>query len=278
MRITVNVASRPFVELRPFFARLRIIMAALLLLAIGLGVAQHVEKAKLAAAESQMNDLRLRTAAAQDEKLKNEARMRQPANAAVLQRAKFLNALFFRKSFSWTAVMMDLENVLPTGVQVSAIQPAITADGEVVIQLRVSGDRDRAIQLVRNLERSTRFLAPKLVGESAQTKEQAATAAAQGAPAGGVDFDIIANYNPLPDFAGTLAKAKKIEKSATTVPTAGAPAAGAGPKRTVRPGVNDGVVLKPFAPVRPNPSGGAPARPIAGPPAPGPAFTQGAPR
>ena len=65
--------------------------------------------------------------------------MRQPANAAVLDRAHFLNALFLRKSFSWTAVMMDLETVLPTGVQVTAIEPAVTADGDVIIRLRVAG-------------------------------------------------------------------------------------------------------------------------------------------
>ncbi len=28
---------------------------------------------------------------------------------------QFLNAVFARKSFSWTAVMMDLERVLPAG-------------------------------------------------------------------------------------------------------------------------------------------------------------------
>jgi len=71
----------------------------------------------------------------------------------------------------------------------------------VMIRLRVSGDRDRAVQLVRNLERSKRFLAPRLTGEATQAKE----AGTQGnnfnanslAPAG-VEFEILANYNPLP--------------------------------------------------------------------------------
>ena len=47
MRISVNLASRPFVELRPFFARLRILMAILAVIAIGLGVAMHFERQKL---------------------------------------------------------------------------------------------------------------------------------------------------------------------------------------------------------------------------------------
>ena len=92
--------------------------------------------------------------------------MRQPVNSSVLKRAHFLNALFAAKSFSWTAVMMDLENVLPTGVQVTSIEPVITPEHDVIIKLRVSGDRDRAVQLVRNLERSSRFLSPQLKGEN----------------------------------------------------------------------------------------------------------------
>ena len=39
------------------------------------------------------------------------------------------------------------------------------------IRLRVSGDRDRAVQLVRNLETSQRFLSPRLASEQAQTQE-----------------------------------------------------------------------------------------------------------
>ena len=201
MRISVNLASRPFIELRPFFARLRIVMAVLAVLAIALGVVMHFEHKKLIVAKQQMDEVKRKTVTAQEEKLHNEARMHQPANAAVLDRAHFLNALFLRKSFSWTAVMMDLETVLPAGVQVTSIEPEPTSDGDVMIRLRVSGDRDRAVQLVRNLERSKRFLAPRLTGEATQAKE----AGSQGnnfnanslAPAG-VEFEILANYNPLP--------------------------------------------------------------------------------
>ena len=45
-----------------------------------------------------MDALRNQTIAAQQERLHNEARMRQPANAAVLDRAHFLNALFLRRA------------------------------------------------------------------------------------------------------------------------------------------------------------------------------------
>jgi type IV pilus assembly protein PilN len=118
---------------------------------------------------------------------------------AVLERSQYLNAVFARKSFSWTAVMMDLEKVLPTGVQVTSIEPSITKEGDVNIRLRVSGDRERAVQLVRNLETSQRFLLPRLASEQAQAQEGARNVnAAQLLTPGAVQFEILSGYNPLP--------------------------------------------------------------------------------
>jgi type IV pilus assembly protein PilN len=204
MRISVNLATRPFVELRPLFARLRLVMAVLALLAIGLGFWLHSLNVKAKAAQVQMDALKARTVAFQQERQRNEARMRQPQNMAVLERSQFLNALFARKSFSWTAVMMDLEKVLPTGIQVTSIDPVISKEGDVSIRLRVSGDRDRAVQLVRNLENSSRFVAPRLSGEAAQTQEgNRGAVAAQPVGVGSVEFDILSGYNPLPVAAAT---------------------------------------------------------------------------
>jgi type IV pilus assembly protein PilN len=93
--------------------------------------------------------------------------------------------------------MMDLERVLPAGVQVTSIEPATSKTGEVSIRLKVSGDRERAVQLVRNLEKSQRFVGPRLAGESAQAQETGrATASPVGM--GAVEFDILSGYNPLP--------------------------------------------------------------------------------
>jgi type IV pilus assembly protein PilN len=215
MRIRVNLASRPFVELRPFFLRLRILMGSLAVVALGLLIWTHFLDLKLRDARTQMDSLQAQTQNWQQEKAANERQMRQPENAAVLNRAHFLNALFLRKSFSWTAVMMDLETVLPTGVQITAIEPQIGSDGDVTIKLRVGGDRDRAIQLVRNLERSKRFLQPQLTGEAPAAKDtsQQGRAPSINAPTG-VEFEILARYNPLPeDESYATAKSDKPAKS-----------------------------------------------------------------
>ncbi len=209
MRISLNLATKPFVELRPLLARLRIAMAVLFLLAIGLSLWLQALDTRARSAQAQMNALRDRTAALQGERQRNVARMRQPANAAVLERSQFLNSVFAQKSFSWTAVMMDLERVLPPGVQVTNIEPGITPAGAVNIRLRVSGERDRAVQLVRNLERSSRFVAPHLANEAAQATDPLLqrTAIQAGSTPGAppaVQFDILSGYNPLPDRLHTL--------------------------------------------------------------------------
>lgn len=200
MRITVNLATKPFIELRPLFARLRLAVLLLSLVVISLAFWLHGMTEKARAAEAQMNVLKLKTLEYQQERQRNEARMRQPQNMAVLERSQFLNAMFAQKSFSWTAVMMDLERVLPAGVQVTSIEPATAKSGEVNIRLRVSGDRDRAVQLIRNLEKSQRFVSPRLAGESAQAQE-AGRASASPVAMGSVEFDILSGYNPLPAVA-----------------------------------------------------------------------------
>jgi type IV pilus assembly protein PilN len=227
MRISVNLATRPFVELRPLYAKLRLAMGVLAVLAVGLGVGVRAMNQRAAAATAQMSTLEAETAGYEQERAANEARMRQPNNQSVLERSQFLNALFARKSFSWTAVMMDLERVLPAGVQVTSIEPIISKEGDVTIRLRVTGDRNRAIQLVRNLETSQRFVAPRLGGESSLSAEKANAigrpgggvqmVSASGAEAfgNGVEFEIFSGYNPLPPRA-LRSEEKRSRNSAAT--------------------------------------------------------------
>lgn len=216
MRITLNLATRPFVELNRIYRQLRIAIAVLALVAVGLGIWLSVLNASARQEQLAVDMLNRKAESLQRERATNQARLRQPQNEAALQRNAFLNNLFARKSFSWTAVLMDLEQVLPSGVQVSAIEPAIAPSGEVTIRLRVLGDRDKTVEFVRNLENSRRFIAPRLVGETQQARDRSAGGAtgarfANGQmqpiyeqsqpgtlpPVAGVEFEINAGYNPL---------------------------------------------------------------------------------
>ena len=212
MRVSINLATKPYVELDRLLRQLRIAIGVLAVLAIGLGIWLHGLSARAREQQRQLDRLNAQADTLQRERTANEARLRQPVNAATLGRNQFLNMLFARKAFSWTAVLMDLENVLPDGVQVSSIEPIIASSGEVTIRLRVLGERERTVELVRNLEHSKRFIAPRLAGEAQQTASRTgattiganglpqlvAATGANGLPAiSGVEFEIVSGYNPL---------------------------------------------------------------------------------
>ena len=208
MRVTLNLASRPYVELRPLYKRLRLMAGLLLVMALAFWWVLRTEHARAEAAQARVDTIQSSIARAQADRQQAEAAMRQPANAEVLTQAQFLNNLYLRKAFSWTAVMMDLEQVLPVGVQVMNIDPQVSKDGHVVIRMRVAGPREKAVDLVRNLEKSHRFLLPRLVGEAAQTTGGSNAALQLASAPSGVNFDLLADYNPLP-----LKTAKKDTKS-----------------------------------------------------------------
>jgi type IV pilus assembly protein PilN len=125
-----------------------------------------------------------------------EALMSQTDNAQLLSRAQALNKLFDQKAFSWTLAMEALETVLPAGVQVTSIEPIRDKEGHITVHLRVAGPRDRAVDLVRNLEQSRRFLQPRIVGENAESNISPGQRMEPVGPSNRFDFDLLADYNP----------------------------------------------------------------------------------
>ena len=239
MRVALNLASRPYVELGPIYRRLRVLIAALALLAVPLWFLVRAEKQKADVAHARLIAVQQDTTTLEREEQGYESDMRQPENAAVLRQSQFLNQLFQAKAFSWTAVMMDLENILPAGVQVENIDPIISRSGNVTIHLRVNGQHDRAVELVRNLEHSHRFLLPRLAGETAETQQSGR--GMQQAGFTGVNFDILADYNPLPVPSGKAPAKSGVKSEAkgtakTTAKTRTHRHASAGRTKKLKPG------------------------------------------
>jgi type IV pilus assembly protein PilN len=196
MRISLNLASQPYIDLRAVLKRLRIVMAALAAVSLLLWLFLRVERGKAAAAVAHAAAMQNNVLRLQNQQQSYQALMRQPKNAAVLTQADFLNDLFHRKAFSWTATMTDLETVLPGGVQVMSIDPEVAKDGTVIIHMRVGGARDRAVELVRNLEKSRHFIYPRLANESlAQQANAGPNAVMQPVSvSAAVNFDLLAQY------------------------------------------------------------------------------------
>jgi type IV pilus assembly protein PilN len=196
MRITLNLASRPFADLGPAIKRLRISMGVLAVVAIGLGLGLHAIDGQAEQARAHDHSLDGQIARIAQERQGYQDMMRQPANAQLLAHIGVLNRLFDEKTFSWTLAMEDLETVLPGGVQVSTLEPVRAKDGRITLHLRVIGPRDKAVELVRNLEHSKRFLLPRIVGEDAEANEGPAGRLEPVSASNRVDFDLLADYNP----------------------------------------------------------------------------------
>ena len=167
---------------------------ALIAICFGLGLRALDQKAEKARERDHSLDGEIGHVSA--ERQGYQAMMRKPENAAVLEGAETLNTLFDEKAFSWTLAMEDLETVLPGGVQVTTLEPARDKDGHITLKLRVLGPRDRAIQLVENLEHSKRFLSPRISGESSDSNTGPNERLEPVSASNRVTFELLTDYNP----------------------------------------------------------------------------------
>jgi type IV pilus assembly protein PilN len=212
MRIALNLASRPFADQGPALKLLRIAMGVLLLLSLLLALGIHLFHEKAEEARAREHSLDGRIAVLKQERLGRHQFMQRPDNAQLMDHVVILNQLFDEKAFSWTLAMEDLETVLPGGVQVSTIEPVRAKDGHITLHLRVIGPRDRAVELVRNLEHSRHFILPRIVGENAETSGGPNERLEPISASNRVNFDLLAEYNPA------TPEARKADKSTQQTP------------------------------------------------------------
>ena len=269
MRITLNLATRPFADTGPIIKRFRIAMVVLVVLSILFGLGLHLLDRQAEAARARDHSLDGQIAHIQAERAAAEAMMRQPANEQVLKQAMALNQLFDEKAFSWTLAMEAMETVLPTGVQVTAIEPQRDKDGHITVRLRVVGPRDSNDHLVGNLEQSRRFLQPRIVGESAESTSGPFQRQEPISPSNRFEFDILADYNPptleerthakLPPKASKTASARLVPPGAATPHHARPNPPVSQKPSSLAPGLRPQAGRPPYtgpAPLRNNPQGG----------------------
>jgi type IV pilus assembly protein PilN len=223
VKITLNLATRPFVDVGPAMKRLRIGMIVLAVLSLaGLG-AMHLVHSKAEAARAREHSLDGAIAKINTERAGYESMMAQPKNAEFMTEVDELNQLFEEKAFSWTMAMESLETELPGSVQVTQIEPQRSKTGQITLHLRVVGPHDLADELVKNLEHSSRFQTPRIVGEEA---ESANTPNAKNlepvSTTNRFNFDLQAEYVPPTEAELAVEKRRQrtVETESETVPRA----------------------------------------------------------
>jgi type IV pilus assembly protein PilN len=233
MRISINLASRPFADLGPALKRLRIGMAVLTLVAIALGLGLHAVHNQAEQARLRVHALDTQVGHVTQERQDYQNLMNRPDNAQLLKEAEALNRLFDEKAFSWTLAMESLETVLPGGVQVSTLEPIRAKDGHITLHLRVVGPRDRSVELVRNLEHSRRFFEPRIIGETSESNNNPNQRLESVSASNRFTFDLLAEYNsPTLEETQTASKPAKpagSEQREARRPTT--PAAGGTPRK-----------------------------------------------
>jgi type IV pilus assembly protein PilN len=228
MKVTLNLATRPFTDIGPAVKRLRIGMGILAGLCLLFALGLHLIGSQAAQARAREHSLDGQIARIDAERLSAQAYMQQPDNAQLLRQASFLNDRFDEKSFSWTLAMEAMETVLPAGVQVTAIEPQRTKDGRINVEIRVLGPHDESVDLVRNLERSRRFIAPRIDNEAAESgnnpnsRMQAPVSASNP-----FEFELFAGYNPPSPEERAALNTQAKEKPSPYSPATSSPHPGA---------------------------------------------------
>ena len=220
LRLNINLATKPYQDVRRVLLQwgglvllLALCTAGLLWMAVTNWRESREVNAKIAGLNSEIAALDRQHEAAL-------ALVQLPQNRPVLDDSKFLNGLIARKSFSWTRVFMQLEEIMPPKLHVVSIQPALSPKTDTVeVHMSVAGtSRDAAVELVKRLEQSPSFRDARIEEESSLklAKESSDT----------VQFHLTAIYVPRPaPAAGTAESQKPVAKSPEGKPAATKPAA-----------------------------------------------------
>ncbi len=166
MRLDINLATRPYEDAREFWARWGLGVGALALLTLFLiGLALNGwrnagrDRQEIARLNAQIGERDRERAQAQ-------AFLDLSANRSTRDQSQFLNGLIQRKSFSWTRVFEELEQVMPSNLHVVSLRPELNEQGQMQLEMRVACDtRAAAVELVHRMEGSKHFQGAQLVQE-----------------------------------------------------------------------------------------------------------------
>jgi len=168
VRLNINLATKPYQDVRRILLQwgglvllLAVCTVALVWTAVSTWRHARDVNVKIAALESEIAALDRQHAEAL-------AVLHSPQNVSVVETSKFLNGLIARKSFSWTRVFMQLEQIMPPKLHVVSISPELNPKTNTVeVHLAVAGtSREAAVELVKRLEQSPSFQDARITEES----------------------------------------------------------------------------------------------------------------
>jgi type IV pilus assembly protein PilN len=192
MRININLASQPYEAARFYRRRMGTLVVALAIvtaLLVGYIVYQRSQSRGI---NKQIAEVRREIDGLDSEEAQARALLNKPTNRDIADQSEFLNQLFARKALSWTRVFTEMEKIVPPNLHVVSMKPEYTKTNDLMIRVVVATDsRDRAVELVRRMEKSKHFRQSQVVAENVTTNS-----GDQSAGPGNIQFDIAAVYVP----------------------------------------------------------------------------------
>jgi hypothetical protein len=167
MRLDINLATRPYEDAREFWSRWGIGVALLAIITVGL--LGFTVTGWVNAGRDRHDIVRLQGQIAEREKERAvyQAELDKAANRSTRDQSQFLNGLIQRKSFSWTRVFEDLEQVMPSNLHVVSLRPELNEQNQMQLDMKVAGDnRSAAVELVHRMEGSKHFQSAQLLEET----------------------------------------------------------------------------------------------------------------
>lgn len=192
MKFKINLASQPYENVKRFFLRWGAVLLAAVVFtgALVYGAVlgwrhTHAVNQKIAAEKANLGKL-------DRQEQQDLAILNKPDNRDVRDKSLVLNSLIRRKEFSWTLIFADLEHLMPARLHVVSITPQLDLNNDIEVHMVVAGDsREKAIELVQNMEKSSEFRRAQVLNETNTQREG-------GGPQTGdtVQFEITAQYVP----------------------------------------------------------------------------------
>jgi Tfp pilus assembly protein PilN len=157
MKLRLNLSTAPLDNKRPFLAAAGALGVVGLLVFVLLGHAAYTSWRSSRDLRAEISRWQGEIRVNREKQAALEAYFQTAQAKQVLDRAGFLNSLIGQRSFPWTKIFMDLEQILPPGVRVVNISPKLD-NGRAQVELTVGAESDESkIKFLQNLERSKVF-------------------------------------------------------------------------------------------------------------------------
>ena len=195
MRLTINLASQKYEDVRQFYVRWSIAIAVSALLMLVLTALAWRNFSNSSESNKRIKQLQAEIASLEKERASAEAISNLPENHDVTAQKNYWNRQINRRQLSWTQLFNDLQRIMPARAFLSSVVPEITKDNRLKLTLTVMGDtHENGLELQKKMERSDRFRSPQITNEITQAQGRSEIPLYK--------FEIVTYYSPTTPMQG----------------------------------------------------------------------------